>query len=137
MGIATKISDDAGVSVNRNPISIPVLKRRGDHWTHGHVFEFPNSLENIANLARFDLELVGVVDVLVGTAATSAEIWARSLHAVRRRMFEIDNFGFSELFLLADDFCQDTFAVDRERNKNGFALIARDSLSAKSNVVDF
>ena len=38
MRIAAEISDDSGLGVNGDSISIAVLKGRGDDWPHRHVF---------------------------------------------------------------------------------------------------
>ena len=56
---------------------------------------------------------------------------------MRRLFVKIDNLGFGKLFFLAGDFCRDQFAFDRERNENGLAVFARDSLSAERDVLDF
>jgi hypothetical protein len=123
--------------MNGDAIAISVGKRRGDHWPHRNAFEFSDSLKNIADLARFNLELVRVIDVLIGATAAATEIWARRLDPMPRSFAKIDNFGFGELFFLAGDFCRDQFAVDRERNENSLAIFARDSLSAERDVLDF
>jgi hypothetical protein len=88
------------------------------------------------DLARFDLELVRIIDVLISAAAATAEIRAARLNAVRRRFENFEQSRFRELFFLAHDPRRDALATDRERNENGLALMSRDSAAAKRNLVD-
>src|SRR5205085_9259564 len=78
-----------------------------------------------------------VIDVLVSAPSAATEIRTGRFNAMRRFLPKIDNLRFGELFFLAYDFCGDEFAFDRERNKNRLAVFARDTLSAKSDVLDF
>lgn len=137
MRVAAKISDDAVLSMNGDSVAISVFKGRGDHRPHRNIFEFSDSLKNVADLARFYLDLMRVIEVLIGATAAAAEIWARRLDPMRRPFAKIDNLGFGELFFLSGDLCRDQFAIDRERNENGLAVFPRDSLSAERDVLDF
>jgi hypothetical protein len=56
---------------------------------------------------------------------------------MRRAFLDLDQFRFGELFFLAHDFARNELALDRVRNKDGFALFSRDAFSAKSNIFDF
>ena len=137
MRVAAKISDDAVLSMNGDAIAISVFKRRGDHWPHRNIFEFSDSLKNVAHLARFYLELMRVIDVLVGATAAMTEVRTRRLDSMRRALAKIDNLRFGELFFLSGDFYRGQFPIDRERNENGLAVVPRDSLSAERDVLDF
>lgn len=55
---------------------------------------------------------------------------------MRRVLAKIDNLRLRELFLVADDFRRNQFAVDRERNKNRLAVFARDAFAAKGDIFD-
>src|SRR5262249_56285561 len=104
---------------------------------HRDVFEFADSAENVADLARFDLELMRVSDVLIRATAAAPKIGTGWFDTVRRFFSKIDNLRFGELFLLARDFRGDRFTLNRERDKNRFAIIARDTFSAESDVPHF
>ena len=137
MRVAPKISDDAVLGMNGDAIAISISKRRGDDWPHRNAFEFSDSLKNVADLARFNLELMRVIDVLIGATAALAEVRARRLDSMGRPFAKIDHLGLGELFFLAGDFCGNQFAIDRERNENGLAVVPRDSLPAERDVLDF
>ena len=77
-----------------------------------------------------------VADVLVTTAAASPEVGTFGCNALRRRIDHFDQFRFGELFFLADDFRRNALTVDRKRNEDGLAFIARDPLAAKSDIFD-
>jgi len=80
---------------------------------------------------------VFVVDVLIGAAAATAKVWALWRNAMRRAFFNIDKFCFGELVFVAHDLGGNGFAIDRIRDKDGFALFPSDAFSAESNVFDF
>ena len=46
------------------------------------------------------------------------------------------NLSFSKLFLLASDSRRNNFAVDGERNENGFPSFATDAFSSEGDVFD-
>ena len=77
-----------------------------------------------------------VADVLVNTATASSEVRTLGCDAMRRRIEQFDQFSFGELLFLAHDFRRDAFAVDRERNEDRLAFIARDTFAAKSDIFD-
>jgi hypothetical protein len=122
--------------VNGDAIPICVVEGRGDDRAHRDVFELSDSLQEIADLTRFDFELMRVVDVLVGAAAAPTKIRTGRFDAIRRRLSNFDNLSFGKLLFLADDFRRNKFAVDGERNKDGFPIFARDAFSAKRDVFD-
>jgi hypothetical protein len=136
MRIALEISDDAIFGVDGDAITVAVWKGRGDDSAQRDIFQFSNSSENVADLARFDFELMRVVDMLVSAAAAASEISTRRLDSMRRVLAKIDNVRLRELFLLADDFRRDQLAVDCERNKNRLAVFARDAFAAKGDIFD-
>src|SRR5437762_11816570 len=103
---------------------------------HGNVLELSDSLQNSPHLARFDFELVRVIDVLVSTSAAMSEVGASRFDTMRRSLANVDDLTFSELFFLARDLCRDEFAIDGEWNKNGFAMFAPDAFAAEGNVLD-
>jgi hypothetical protein len=94
-------------------------------------------LQNIADLAPFNGELMFVIDVLKRAAAAAAEIWARWRNAVRRTFLHVDQLRFGELFFLAHDLGRNGFVLDRVRDKDSFALFPRDALPAERDVLDF
>ena len=77
-----------------------------------------------------------VIDVLITAAAAAAEVRTFRRNAQRRFLDQVVELGFSELFFLADNSHRHAFALDRVRNKNGFAIFARDSFAAKGDVFD-
>ena len=83
MGIAPEKSDHAILGVNGDTVAISVLFGRWDDRPHGNVFQFADPLQNIADLAPFNGELMFVIDVLIRAAAAAAKIWARWGNAVR------------------------------------------------------
>jgi hypothetical protein len=93
-------------------------------------------LQEVADLARFDFELVRILDVLVGAPTAASEIWTRRLNAVRRRLVDIDNFSFGQLFFVPGDFCRDELAVDGEWNEHGLSMFPSNSFTAEGDVFD-
>ena len=93
-------------------------------------------MQNSAHLARFDFELVRVIDVLVSTSAAVSEVGASRFDTMRRGLANVDDLTFGELFFLARDPCGDEFAVNGERKKNGFAMFASHAFAAEGNVLD-
>ena len=77
-----------------------------------------------------------VIDVLVGAAAATTKVGTARFDAMRRMFLKIDNLRFGELLLLARDFCGNELALDRERNKNGLAIFARNAFPAEGEVFD-
>src|SRR5438132_14417914 len=77
MRIAAKISDDAVLGMNGDAIAVSVLKRRGDNWPDRNIFNFSDSLNNVADLTRFNLELVRVIDVLIGVTTAATDVRTR------------------------------------------------------------
>src|SRR5947209_12785668 len=134
--IAAEISNNTVFGVDCDAVSICILQRRGDDRAHRRILKFPNALQNVAHLSGFGFKLTGVIDVLVGASATAAKVGTTRLDPVRRRLFNLNNFPFSEMFLLPSDSGRNQFTVDCERNKNGFAVFARYTFAAKSNVLD-
>ena len=137
MRIAPEISDEAVLGVNSNAVAIGIFPGRGDDRAHWNVLEFSDAAQNIVNLVRFSLELVRVSDVLICATTTTSEVRAGRINSMRRTLSKIDNLRFSELLFLANNFRRDQFAVDCERNENRFAIVARNSFSAESDVLDF
>src|SRR5262249_27709474 len=72
--IAPKKSDDPILRMNGDAIAIFVLFRRRDDRSKRNICEFADPPENIAHLARFNRQLMFVVDVLVGASAATAKI---------------------------------------------------------------
>ncbi len=74
MRIAPKKTDHAILDVDRDPIAVTVGERRGDNRPERDLVELADPLENIADLSPLDGELVFIIDVLIGAAATTSEI---------------------------------------------------------------
>lgn len=77
-----------------------------------------------------------VADVLVCAAAATTEVRAARLNAMCRWLCNFDQVGLRKLFLVANNPGGDAFAVDRERNEDGFALVSPNAAAAKRDVVD-
>src|SRR5438067_9103367 len=84
MGVATIIADDTVLRMNSDAVTISVGKKRGDDCAQRNIFEFSNSLKNIADLAGFNLELMRVINVLISATATATEVGTRRLDPMRR-----------------------------------------------------
>src|SRR5436305_11484589 len=137
MRIAPEKSDHTVLRVHGDAIAIRVLPRRRDDRTHRNVFHFADSLERVAHLSPLYRELMLVIDVLISAAAASAEIWALWRHAIWRTLFNVDQFRFGELFLVAQDFGRNQLLLNRVRHKVSLALVSGHAFAAKSNVFDF
>src|SRR5438874_6743917 len=135
--VAPKKSDDAILRVDRDAIAVSARFERRNNRAHRDLFEFPNSLENIAHLAPFNRKLMFVIDVLISASAAAAKVRTRRLDPIGRPLPHIDKFALGELFFLADDLRRDELALNRKRNKNGLAVVTSDSFSAERNVPDF
>ena len=83
MRVASKVSDHSILGVNSDAVSISILRRRGDDRTERDVFNFADALQHVADLARFDFELMRIIDMLIGASAATAEVRARRLHPLR------------------------------------------------------
>ena len=134
MGIATKVTDYSVLGVNRDPIAIGVWQRRGDNRTQPEVLELSDSLQEVADLAGFNFELVRVIDVLISATAATSEVRAGRLNPMRRRFAEIDNFSFGQLFFLARDSGGNKFAINGERNENYLSVFTSDTFAAEGDV---
>ena len=77
-----------------------------------------------------------VIDVLIRAAAASPEIWALWRDAIRRTLFNFNQIGLGELLLFPHDFGGNHFAFNGVRNKDGFALLPSDAISAKCDVLN-
>ena len=86
-------------------------------------------------MTRFNFQLVRIIDVLICAAAAAAEIRTVRFDAMWRWFAKVDHLRFGELLSLADHFCRNYFVFNREWNENSLAVFARDTFSAKSNVL--
>src|SRR5438874_6327889 len=134
MRIAPEKTDDAVLRVHGDAIAVCVRPRRGDNRTHGNILYFADSLKRVAQLSPFNRKLVLVIDVLIRAAAASAEIWALWRDAIRRTPLNFHQLCFRELLLFPHDFGGNDFAFNGVRNKDGFALLPSDAISAKRDV---
>ena len=137
VGIAPEKTDHSVLRMHGDTIAISILFGGRDDRPHGQILELADALQNVADLAPFDRELVLAIDVLISAAATTPEVWTLRRDAMRRAFFNIDKFCFGELFFLANDFGRDRLALDRVRNEDGFALLPSDAFPAESDVFDF
>src|SRR5215831_6239239 len=78
-----------------------------------------------------------VANVLVSAASTAAEIRTLCFNTICRSLLHFDELRFGELSFLAYDLSRNDLAFDGVGNKHHFALLARDALSAESDVFDF
>lgn len=67
-------------------------------------------------MALFPRELFGVGEVLVLAATTAGEERTDRGDAVRRGRKDLDEVGFGEIFLVAEDAGADAFSGERERD---------------------
>ena len=74
MGIASKETDHAIFDVDGDAIPIAVCCGDGMIGCIGGWSILPMRQRSVMHLSRFDGELMLVIDVLIGTAAASAEI---------------------------------------------------------------
>ena len=135
--VAPEESDHAVLCVNGDAIAIAVLFGRRDNRSHRNLFEFADSLENIARLAPFDRKLMLVADVLISASAAAAKVRTWRPDPIGRRLAHIDKFTINELFFLAHDLGRDKLTVDGVRNKNCLATFTSDTFSAECDVLDF
>src|SRR5438046_8208618 len=135
--ITSEKTDHTLLRVNSDAIAISILVRRRDDRSHWNIPQFPDSLESVTHLSPFDRYLVFVANVLVSASATSSEIRTLWLYAIGRCLLHLNEIRFGELLLLPHDFRGNELIFNRERNKNGLALFARDSFTAESDVLDF
>ena len=108
--------------------------RRRDNRTHWNVLEFADSSKSIPDLSPFDRKLMLIIDVLIRAAAASAEIWALWRDAIGRTLFNFDQLCFRKLLLFPHDFGRNYLVLNGVSNKNGFAMFASDTLSAKRDI---
>src|SRR6516165_1253072 len=132
--IALKKTDHIILCVHGDAVAIGVVPRRWDDRTHGNVFHFADSSERIPHLSPFNGKLMLVIDVLIGAAAASAEIWALWRDAMRRTLLNFDQLCFRKLLLFPHDFGRNYLVLNGVSNKNGFAMFASDTLSAKRDI---
>src|SRR5262249_53940588 len=95
-----------------------------------------NPLERITNLSPLNRKLMFVADMLVSASSASTEIGTLWFYAMRRTLLHLDQFRFGELFFLTHRFGRNELALDSVRNKDGFALFARNAFSAERDVFD-
>ena len=122
--------------MNRDAVSVRIGKGRGDDRPQHNFVEFADALKSVADLLRFDFQLMRIIDVLICAAAATPEVRAGWIDAMGRPYFKINKFGLSELLFLARDFCRNSFTLDRKRNEDGFAVFAPNAVAAKSHVLD-
>src|SRR5215475_11754127 len=137
MRIAPKKTNHAVERMDGDAVAICILPRRRDDRTQRNVLQFADPLERRAHLSPFNGKLMLVIDVLIGAAAASAEIWALWRDAIGRTLFNFDQLCFGELLLFPYDFGRNHLVLNGVRNKNGFALFSRDAFSAERHVFDF
>jgi hypothetical protein len=136
VGITPKITDDSVLGVNGDAISIGILQRRRNNRTERQVSDFANALQHGPDLAGFNFELVRVIDVLIGAAATAAEVRAGGIDPLRRRFSNVEQLSFRQLLLFSGNFGRNELAVDRERNEHSFTVFTSDTFAAKGDVLD-
>ena len=97
----------------------------------------PDSLQNIANLAPFDGELMFVIDVLVAAASAPTKVGAFRNHAMRRGLSNLDHFRVGKFLFLADDLRRYRFPINCEWDENDLPILPRHAFATKSDVYDF
>ena len=122
--------------MNRDAVAMSVRFRRRDDRSQRNIFKLADSLKNVAHLPPFNRQLVFVAYVLVGASAALAKIRALRCDAMRGAFPNFHQFRLGELLFLAHDCRRDALALDRERNEDRFAFIARDPFAAKRDIFD-
>ena len=82
--VAPEKSDDAILRVNRDAVAVSVRFGRRNNRSHRDLFEFADSLENIAHLPPLNRKLMFIVDVLIRASAATAKVWALRCNAMQR-----------------------------------------------------
>ena len=136
MGVMPVEPDDAVLDMDGDAVAIFVIERRRHDRSQGRLAEFADALEGLFHLARFPVELVLVLHVLVTAPAAAPEIRTARLNPMRRGFPHPHEFGLGEGFFLSHDLSGDVFAFDRERNEDRLAIGAPDAFAAKGDVVD-
>jgi hypothetical protein len=88
----------------------------------------------LLDLVRLDLELVRVTYVLICATAAPREVGTFRRNPVWRTIEQFVQFGFGKMLFLTNNLRRNAFAIDRIRNKDCLAGLARDSLSAEGNI---
>src|SRR4051812_45599260 len=79
---------------------------------------------------------MSVINVLITTASASSKVGALGNSSLGRGVQHLSQLRFGKLLLLARDLRGDAVAIDRERNEDRFAVIARDAFAAKGDVMN-
>jgi hypothetical protein len=77
-----------------------------------------------------------VIDVLISAATALTKVGTRRTGAVRRRFADIDKLGLGELLFFAYDLGGNEFVLNREWNKDCFAVFACYAFATEGNVLD-
>src|SRR5712671_255547 len=137
MNIAPVKPIDLILRMDCDSVPLSIRQRRWDHWPHWRFSEAADASHRLLDLSRLCFQLVGITHMLVTASAAPAKVWTLRWHALRRRVDQFNQFGFGELLFLPRDFRRDALALDRERNEDGFAFVARDTFPTKSDIFDF
>jgi hypothetical protein len=96
-----------------------------------------DTLEGVPHAFRLGPALLGVAQVLPGTAAANADQGATRLHPSRPRYFYLTEFGAGKAFLLLDDANLHDIAGRGCGDENdATAFIAADAFSAAREAID-
>ena len=98
--------------------------------------KFADALEQIGNLLLLEPQLRRVVDVLILAAAARAEVAARRLDALRRRLHDAQQPRARKILFHLRDFHFDGFADQHERHEHDKIVHAPDAFAAERDVVD-
>lgn len=132
MNIAAIKTDDIILGMNRNAVAITVRQRRGNDGPHGRLSETRDAVHRLFDLPGLEFQLMRVADVLIAATAATPKIRARRFDPLGRCFQHFEQLCFGELFFLADDLRRDALAIDRERNEDSLARIARDAFPPKA-----
>src|SRR5580700_3766449 len=87
-------------------------------------FELGDAPQILAQDFFLDFELMLVSRVLIVASAAAAEVWARCLDPVRRRLYNSFGLGAGEAGLFFGDCGFDLFSGENERDEDGLAASA-------------
>ena len=98
--------------------------------------ELPDPLQGLRDLARFPVQLVFVMHVLIATPAAATEVRTLRRRPLRRRLHHPNECSLGKRFLFLNDPRRDSLTLDCEGNKDRFSCGARNAFSAERDVVD-
>jgi hypothetical protein len=121
---------------DHDAIAVMVGLGAGNDGLDGGIGETADALEEFADLLVFELELGGVIEVLVLAAAAVSEVGAAGGDAVGCGLEDAEEMGAGEAFFNFGDFDFDDFAGDDEGDEDDEVIVTCDAFAAEGEVSD-